>query len=738
MAPAPFARTVVETYPEVESAVRFRSRGDFTIYQNEKVYKEAQIIFADSTLFDVFTIPLLYGNPKAALAQPNTLVISREAVQKYFGNDWENDVPLGKNLLVGREKTSYQVTGIFDKVPDNSHFHFDVFISMSSLDESKEEMWLSNNFNTYLLIREDADVEALQAKINETFKTYAAPQIKQYAGITMEEFMEGGNKFAYFLQPLTHIHLHSDLVAEFEANSDIKYVYIFSAIAFFILLIACVNFMNLSTARSSGRAKEVGVRKVMGSGRKQLIGQFLVEAIIISLISLAVALIAAEVLLPFFNDMAGKRLSINYIVDWYTIPVLLLIVVIVGLLAGSYPAFFLSAFRPATVLKGKLATGMKSSWLRSTLVVLQFGISIMLIVSTVVVYQQLNHIQHRKLGYDKDHVLVLHNTNYLHTQIEAFKNEVLRNPNIVSATISGYLPANTMSSNSNSIFPNKNPNSEYTTSVPWWYVDHDYIKTMGMQIVEGRDFSRDFATDSSAIIINEAAYRYFDFDKDPEGPIGKVLSQFGDSPEEILSYKVIGVVKDFHYNSMRQKIMPLVIVLGNDASAMSFQITSEDIPGTIAALEAHWKSFAPDFPFEYTFMDDRFSNMYTAEQKVGKIFTIFCSLAILIACLGLFGLASYTAEQRTKEIGIRKVLGASVWSVIMMFSKDFTKLVLIALLMAVPISYYAMNQWLEDFAYRIDIGPLVFVIAGIVAWITVSFQSFKAATTNPVESLRSE
>ncbi len=744
VAPAPLAMTMVETYPEIENAVRFRNRGSYTIYREENTYKENQIIFADATLFNVFTIPLRYGDPQTALSQPHTMVISRAAAQKYFGNNWESDPPLGEHLLVGLDKVSYQVTGIFDKIPDNSHFHFDVFLSMASLDESKEEVWLSNNFYTYLLLREGTDVNSLQSKLNETFERYAAPQIKQYAGLSIEEFKQSGNKFEYELFPLTDIHLQSDLDAEMEANSDVRYVYIFSAIAFFILLIACVNFMNLATARSSGRAKEVGVRKVLGSQRKQLIGQFLVEAIMICFVSLAIALIATEVLLPFFNDLANKQLHLSYIESWYIIPALIVIVCLVGLLAGSYPAFFLSAFRPIVVLKGNLATGMKNNWLRSTLVVLQFGISIILIVSTVVVYQQLNLIQNKKLGYDKEHVLVLQNTYYLDTQVEAFKNEALRHPNIVHASVSAYLPASSLDISNNSIFPDKNPQSEYITSLSWYYIDHDYIKTMGMEIVEGRDFSRAFATDSSAMIINEAAAEYFEFYKDGGSPIGKILSQFGedDNPTDFSTYKVIGVVKDFNYATMRQKIMPMVMVLGQSTGAISFKIKPEEMQGTIAFLEKTWNAFAPGVPFEYSFMDDRFNRMYTAEQKVGNIFTIFCSLAILIACLGLFGLASYTAEQRTKEIGIRKVMGASVWSVVMMFSKGFTKLVIIALLIAIPISYYAMNQWLDDFAYRIDIGPTTFLIAGViallVAWITVSFQSFKAATANPVKSLRSE
>ncbi len=742
VAPAPMARTLADVYPEIENTVRFRGMGDFTIQQGENTYKETRIIFADSSLFDVFTIPLLYGNPATALRKPNTMVISKATAKKYFGSQWERDVPIGKTLLVGREKIAYQVTGIFDKIPDNAHFHFALFLSLASLDESREDMWLNNNFNTYLLLQEGTDVGELEAKINQTVDTYVAPQIQQFSGASMEEFRAAGNTFEYSLMPLTDIHLHSNLGAEFEANSDIAYVYIFSVIAFFILLIACVNFMNLSTARSSGRAKEVGVRKVLGSDRRQLIIQFLIEAVLISFLSLAIAIILSEALLPFFNTLSGKHLSTNYIEHWYLMPTLLATAGLVGLLAGSYPAFFLSGFSPATVLKGKLATGMKSNWLRSSLVVLQFGISITLIVSTVVVYQQLNHIQNMKLGYDKEHVVVLNNTYSLDKQTEAFKNEALRNPDILSVTVSGYLPANTISSNSSYIFPGNNPDSEYGTSLPWWSVDYDYIKTMGMEMAEGRNFSREFATDSTAIVINEAAWRFFDFDKDPDKGIGKMLSDFGKTPKDVKSYKVIGVVRDFHYATMHQEIMPMVMILDDNASAMSFRIKGNEVPNTIAALEAQWKRFAPGVPFEYSFMDERFSGMYRSEQQVGQIFTVCCSLAILIACLGLFGLAAYTAEQRTKEIGIRKVLGASVWSVVMMFSKEFTRLVVIALLVAIPIAYFAMNRWLEDFAYRISIGPAVFIIAGVLAlllaWITVSFQSFRAANNDPVKSLRSE
>ncbi|MEM9832314.1 MAG: ABC transporter permease [Bacteroidota bacterium] len=739
IAPAPLARTVVETYPEVENAVRFRTQGDYTVYYNDQAYREEEVTYADSSLFSVFDIPLLYGNPETALAEQSSLVLSETSVEKYFGTDWEQNPPLGETLLLGRDKNPYKITGIFAKTPTNSHFHFDVFLSMISLKDSQSEIWLSNNYYTYLLLREGTDVADMETKLNETFKTYAAPQIEQYANASYDDFLESGNYFTYFLQPLTDIHLYSDLEFEIEANGDIRYVYIFSAIALFVLLIACFNFMNLSTARSAGRAKEVGIRKTLGSIRQQLITQFLAEALLVSFLALLLAILLAEVALPFFNDLAGKQLTISYLQTWYFVPLLLLAVTTIGLLAGSYPAFFLSAFRPASVLKGKLATKSGGNWLRNGLVVLQFGISITLITSTVVVYQQLNHIRNKKLGYDKEHVLVLHNTFYLGKQAETFKNEALRQPGVVAATLTGYLPAEPFSNNNSAVFPDNNPESDKTTSVPWFYVDYDYVPAMGMNIAAGRNFSRDFATDSTAMIINEAAARYFFGEDDP---LGQRLSTFSDDPGSFNSYTVVGVVEDFHYSTLRQKIMPMVMAVGNSTSALSLRVQPQQMASTIATLEDQWNRFQPDLPFEYSFLDERFNSIYESDQKLGTIFTVFCSLAIFIACLGLFGLAAYTAEQRTKEIGIRKVLGASVSSLVISFSKDFTKLVIIALLVAIPIAYFLMNQWLADFEYRTSLGVSTFVIAGgialLIAWLTISFQSIRAAVANPVDSLRNE
>ncbi|MGD1892991.1 MAG: ABC transporter permease [Cyclobacteriaceae bacterium] len=749
VSPAPMAGVFKDVYPEIEETVRFRTQGEYTVFYDDKPYKEVEVAFADSTLFNVFDIPLLLGDTATALTEVNSLIINATSAEKYFGSDWRNSNPLGKTLLLGSRKTPYQVTGVYEDFPTNSHIPFTMMLSMATRGESRSEEWLSNNFHTYFVLREHTDVAALDEKIQATFVSYAVPQLEKYTNASYEEFLEAGNYFHYYLQPLTDIHLYSDLDIELQANGDIRYVYIFSFIALFVLLIACFNFMNLATARSAGRAKEVCIRKALGSVRQQLIRQFLLEAVIISLLSLALALLLAEFALPYFNDLADKQIRLDYVGQWYYLPVALLVALSVGLLAGSYPAFFLSAFRPAVVLKGKLSGGAKSNWLRSTLVVLQFSISIMLIISTVVVFRQLDHIQQRKLGYDREHVLVLHNTYHLGEQIDAFKNELLRQPNIINAAISGYLPAQSFNSNSNAIFPDKNVQSDYTTTVPWWNIDYDYVPTLGMKIVEGRNFSRDFATDSTAMLVNQAAVKQFNLDKDGESPLGKVLSTFSGNGQEIMSFTVVGVVEDFNYETMRRRINPMVMLLcgvgqygGRSTGAVSLRITPENINQTITAVEDQWNQFLPDLPFEYSFLDERFNNMYQSEQKVGDIFTLFCILAIFIACLGLFGLAAFMAEQRTKEIGIRKVLGASVISVVVMFSKDFTRLVLIALLIATPIAYFAMNEWLSDFAYRVPLGLGIFLVSGlaalVVAWLTVSFQSFKAAIVNPAKSLRSE
>jgi len=730
---APVAQTLINDFPEVEDAVRFRQRGRYVVKYGDKSFRERNTSFADASFFNIFSIPLLKGDPQTALAAPKTLVLSRDTAEKYF----RDEDPIGKTLKIN-DREDYQVTGVYENIPDNSHFHFDILFSMESLQESKGQIWLSQNFQTYIVLRDGADYLALEAKFPDLIIKYMGPQLKSFLGKTMEEVIADGELRAeFYLQPLTSIHLHSDLLGEMEATSDAKYVYIFSAIALFILLIAAVNFMNLATARSANRAREVGIRKVLGSYRKQLIGQFLTESMVLSFLAMLLALGLVSLALPLFNNLAGKDL-VTSLLGQDSMPLLLvLMTLLTGFLAGSYPAFFISAFRPVNVLKGKMKTGAKSGMLRSVMVVFQFASSIILIVGTFVVYNQLHYMQNKKLGYEKEQVLMLENTYLLGNQIQAFKEAVLANPQFVSGTVSGYLPVPSNRSN-NATFPEGEINSDKATSMQQWDVDFDFIKTLGIKIVAGRDFSREFSTDTSAAIINQAVAKHFEW----ADPVGKRLGRGASNDGKVDLYEVIGVVEDFHFESLRDTIGPLILFLGDSRGMISFRIETDDVSATIGALENNWQEFLPDQPFEYSFLDDRFDAMYRSEQRIGKIFGVFAGLAIFIGCLGLFGLAAFTAEQRTKEIGVRKILGASVPNITRLLLKEFTVLIGIANIVAWPIAFFIMRMWLQDFSYQTSLGLWIFLAAGLmtlfIAIFTVSFQAIKAALADPINSLRYE
>ncbi len=744
VSPAPMAEALVRDFPEVESAARFRGYGSFLIKKaGEQNFKEERVIFADDAIFDIFTIPLLAGDAKAALTAPNAVVISRASAKKYFG---EAD-PVGQTLLFDNTDV-FKITGVFEDMPDNGHFHFDFIASLTSMDESRNNMWVSNNFRTYLLLKEGGEpaalkAKALEAKFPEMVKKYAGPQAEELLGASLDEIIRQGNQIRFYLQPLQDIHLHSDLGVEFEPNGNIKYVYIFSAIAFFILLIACINFMNLATARSANRAREVGIRKVVGSYRRQLIGQFLAESIFLSVIAMALAVVMVELVLPTFNRLAEKNLQTFYFGNWPMLAALIGITLLVGVVAGSYPAFVLSAFKPVSVLKGALQAGARASRLRSALVVFQFAASVILIVGTIIIRNQLHYIQNKNLGFDKEQVIVLHDAYALREKLDAFKNEVMRNPRIASATVSGYLPVSSDRSDTG-FWPEGQRAGDNPVSMQIWSADYGYIPTMGMEMVAGRNFSETFGADSSAVILNEKAAKMFGFND----PLGKKIYTWGFTPgqgidrDRSIPYTVIGVIKDFHFASLKENIGALGLRLGRSRGLMSFRFKVENVAALIAFLENKWKEFAPDQPFAYSFLDERFSNMYRVEQKVGDVFSVFAGLAIFTACLGLFGLASFMAEQRTKEVGIRKVLGATAVNVTALLSKDFVKLVLVANLIAWPVAWYAMNRWLQDFAYRVNISWWVFALAGglalLIALLTVSTQAIKAALANPVEALRYE
>jgi putative ABC transport system permease protein len=733
--PDPMAFTMVKDYPEVENAVRFRGYGPSLVKKGNENIKEERIIYTDSTLFDVFTLPMTEGNPKKALTEPNSVVITEKIAKKYFNTTHA----IGKVLRFDN-KNDYKITGVIKDVPENSHFNFDFFIALAGVQEANQNIWLSFNFNTYLLLRKDADVKSFQKKFDQILSKYIWPQGEQLLHINKEDFKKSGNFINLSLMPLTDIHLRSDRVAELAPNSDVQVVYIFSVIAIFILLVACVNFMNLSTARSANRAKEVGVRKVLGTQRKNLISQFLTEAVVMSLIAFVFAIGIALLLLPYLNQLALKQLTLSVSDHPYLLPLLVAFAITVGLLAGSYPAWYLSAFRPIQVLKGTVATGFKRSYLRSGLVVFQFFISIILIIATIIIYNQLNYIRNKKLGFNKEQVLLVRDAYALDKQAETFKQEVLKYPEIISGTKSGYLPVSNSGRDNESLFAEGHIENDKAVATQFWTVDHDYIKTMGMQIVQGRDFNKDFATDSSAIMLNETAVKLFGFSGNP---IGRKVTELVDlNAKTTRDYTVVGVVKNFNFESLRQNIGALAMKVGNSTGTISFRMKTTDAAQTIGHIKSIWKKIAPNEPFTYSFLNEEFESMYRAEQRSGKIFISFAILAIFIACLGLFGLAAYAAEQRTKEIGIRKVLGATVSNIVSMLSKDFLKLVLLASVIAFPVSWWVMNKWLQDFAYRIHVSWWVFVLATAlaisIAIITVSFQAIKAALTNPVKNLRTE
>jgi putative ABC transport system permease protein len=733
----PLAKTLKAEYTYVEDAVRMKAAGTTHVKKGSINIVENRVVFTDAAIFNVFTLPMLSGDPKTALTEPNTVVINETTAKKYF-----NTTDAVGKVIVFNDKENFKVTGVIKDVPKQSHFSFDFFVSLESFPDSRSNEWLRSDYNTYVLLKNAKDHTKLAASFPALLQKFGGSQMQSELGMSIADFEKGGSYFRMNLTALTDIHLKSSRSGELGPNSTTQYVYIFSFIALFILLIACVNFMNLSTARSSNRAREVGVRKVLGSSRKHLIFQFLAESILVTLVATVIAVLAAAALLPLFNQLSGKEIILTTQSLKWLIPSLSLIVLVIGSLAGSYPAFFLSAFQPIDVLKGKLSAGFKGGGLRSFLVVFQFCVSILLIIGTLVIYNQLNFIQTKNLGYNRNQVLIVQNAFELNDRAKVFKQELTSLRGVKNATMTGFLPTagwrNTRIYYKDATFDQKK--SMFPQS---WEVDADYIPTMDMKIAAGRNFSKEMMTDSSAIIINEAAAKFLGF----ADPVNKTVYQSlggnrkNGSPN-VKECHIIGVVKDFHFNSLREKIEPIVLTNGQNSGALAIRVGTANITALMAQIKDKWTGLSPNVQINYSFMDQDFDASYRSEQRIGKIFIVFTSLAIIIACLGLFGLAAYAAEQRTKEIGIRKVLGADVSVIVGMLSKDFIKLVCIAIIIASPIAWFVMNKWLQDFAYRINIQWWVIAAAGIgalvIAFITISFQSVKAALANPVNSLRSE
>ncbi|MEE9464011.1 MAG: ABC transporter permease [Candidatus Neomarinimicrobiota bacterium] len=736
--PPILAATLVEEFPEVEAATRIEYIGGFPVIRyGDKAFSEERFTRADSNIFEVFDLVLILGDAKTALNEPNKIILSESTARRYFGDE----DPMGK-IMTSDIVNERMVTGVYKDIPRNSHFHYDGLISLITSPNSQSTEWLNNYIYTYFILKEGADWRELEAKLPGMVRRYVGPEFEQALGITWAEMAEQGSAYRMYLQPLTDIHLQSRLEWEVEINGNITYVYIFAVIAALILLIACINFMNLATARSANRAREVGIRKTVGSHRRQLVLQFLVESVTLTLIAIVLAVELVHMILPWFNNLVGLELSFNYGI----LPYVIVGAILVGILAGSYPAFFLSAFDPVAVLKGGISSNGKGSRLRNGLVIFQFTISIILFTGTMIVKTQLDYLQDKDMGYNPDNLLIVEKTDDIGANIEAFKQELDQHSSIMqvsnATTIPGQIP--TLST----VFGMNPPDGGEPVQklLDGYFVDFNFKSTFELEMAEGRWFSSEFSTDSSAVVLNEAAAVAFGLDE----YIGQnLITFFGRSGTRL---PIIGIVKDFHNESLHSKIKPMVLFpfgigLFNGGGPTYGKFTALRIapdvdPQMMSYIESTWMNHALDQAIEYVYFDDMFNALYSNEQRTATIADIFAVLTIFVACLGLLGLASFTAEQRTKEVGIRKILGATTTGIFTLLSRDVLKLVLISAVLSLPISYYIMNNWLENFAYRTSYSLMAFAVASIlaivIAILTVSWQAFKAATSNPVTALRYE
>jgi putative ABC transport system permease protein len=728
----PFGPLLENDFKEIKKVTRLLPNGQTPMRYEDKMFNEPNVFFADENLFDFFKVDVVKGNPAKALTDPFCVMLSETIAKKYFGND----EALNKMIRIDNN-INLKVTGVYKSFPPNAHVHPEIMVSFNTLKDSaiygEQQLrtnWGNNSFFTYLLVPDGFKPE----KLEKQFPAF----LDRHMEVGPQARFKPSQWTALALQKLTDIHLYSHTDFEAEENGDIKRVYIFSAIALFILLIACINYMNLSTARSALRAREIGVRKVVGAQRKEIIAQFLSESVLVSFLALIIAVALTWISLPWLNKLSGQQLSMKALMSWRIFIPVVIVPFVVGTLSGIYPALFMSSFRPVMVLKGLFKTGGGNISFRQVLVTLQFAISIILIISTAVVFKQLRYMQQKSLGFDREHVVTLPYNTGLNERYEAFRNDLLANSNIKDAGRSSRIPTGRLLDAMGSQIDRGDSLAPTNADIKYVSADHDFVTTYGVKIVAGRNFSRDFSTDTGSFLINEAAAKVLGF-KNNEDVIGKNF-QYGNRRGQL-----IGVFNDFHFESLHQKIVPLVLLVprnGNFFGAISIKISGKNIPAAIAHAENTWRKFLPEAPFQYTFLDENFDRLYQSELRQGTIFTVFACIAIFIACLGLFGLSAFAITQRIKEIGIRKVLGADVSTIVTLLSKDFLKLVLIAAVIAFPIAWYAMHNWLEDFAYRINIPWWIFLLAGIlaavVALFTISFQAIKAALANPVKSLRTE
>jgi putative ABC transport system permease protein len=728
----PMIKILQEQYPEFEKAghynASFGTGGNEIrrIDQPDNTHEEG-FVFMDQGLLEVLEVPFILGSPSRALTEPNSMVITRSKAEKYF----KEEDPIGKTFILNNDpEKQYTVTGVVEDFPAHSHLQFSFVITLAGKEfwPGEQTSWCCQNYVDYVRVRPGTDVAALEQKLRKLVTSYMLPDAVKNG--SNAESLNWLKSMRFKLQPVQDIYLNRGDVRDDRSHGDIRYIWLFGSIAGFILFLACINFINLSTARSANRAKEVGLRKVVGSVRSSLIKQFLTESLLYSLSAFALGVLLMWLVLPFFNSLVGKSLVFPW-QEWWLIPALIVGIFVIGITAGVYPAFYLSAFRPVQVLKGNVSRGAKSSSLRNILVIFQFTISIVLIIGTLIIDRQMNYILNKKLGFDKDHVLLLEGTHTLEEQIVPFKNELTQLSHVKSASITGYIPVSGNKRNGGRMWLDGMTESEQITS-QHWSVDEDYVKTMGLKIISGRDFSPLISSDSQAVMINESLVKALNM----KDPIGQQLNN------RLGKWTVIGVMEDFHFESFKKRIEPMALYIGKNNSTISVKINTTEMAAAIASITDVWKKFSPHQPIRYTFLDQQYAHTYDDVKRTQQIFTIFSVLAIVVACLGLFALSAFMVEQRSKEISIRIVLGASMNSIFRLLTSNFVRLVVISFVIAAPISLYFMQKWLEDYVYKTPVPWEVFLISGVMALfmavLTISYQSIRAALTNPVNNLKAE
>ncbi len=724
--------TMLREFPEVEDYLRMNGRGPTVVEYKDQTFTDDHVVEADSTFFNFFSIQVLKGDPKNLLNQPRRAVLSESTALRIFGNE----DPIDKAIKIGNDTARYFISGIMSDIPGNSHFEANILVSFMTNPRSQDPIWLSNSFSTYLLFKPNTSYKTAEAKIPTLLEKYVGPEIQRFMGISIEDFLGQGNKYSFFLQNLKDIHLDPSVQQQFKEASDPKYLKIFGIISILIVLIAAINFMNLATAQASRRGKEVGIKKVAGSTRGMLIGQFLSESFILSLFSLIIALIIIKLSLPYFNNLLGVELKLGLLAKWYTIPGLLAFTLFVGFLSGSYPALFLSSFNPYEVLKGSVRGSMQNGTIRRILVVFQFAVSIILITGTLIMYRQISFMLNKDVGYNKENMLVINRAGALESRVEAFKEAVKKIPGVVNIASSTAVPGRNNNTNGYGLEGRRDESFLMTTN----RIDYDYIETYGMMLTEGRSFDKTYPTDRNACIINEAAAKNFNI-TDIENAR---FMQPGDSGN-FRTLQVIGIVKNFNFESLRNPIQPYVFQFKGEDNLWGYvtiRLSQEYNQQTITEIENTWKQFTSNDPLQYYFVDEDFEQMYLQEKQNAQMAVIFSLLAIIIAGLGLFGLTSFTVEQRTKEIGVRKAMGSSIPGIYFVISKEIIILVSVSALIAWPLIYIVASRWLENFYFRINPGVFSFVsglgIALLIALFTISFRIIKAARVNPAQSLKYE